>query len=115
MHCRSGSWDPAAVGQTVGEFREHADRRPAGIDRGHCHVRRDFLLLEYRNLYYSTDKPDSHALRVRNRIEALWPINRQMITNDGATSLSIDRSRNTVDEPFTTTGHAVDLTIKRVC
>jgi hypothetical protein len=118
-------------------------------------VLRDLLRLEYRNLYYSTDKPDSHTLRVRNRIETLWPINRHKITDNGTAYLSADwewfipaddpseryanrqrirtgvgyrrsatwtfealyvwdRSRNTIDEPFTTTDHAIDLTMKRV-
>jgi len=118
-------------------------------------VIRDLLRLEYRNLYYSTDKPDSHTLRVRNRIETLWPINRHKITDDGTVYLSADwewfipaddpseryanrqriragagyrrsaawsfealyvwdRSRNTVDEPFTATDHAAELTMKRV-
>ena len=92
---------------------------------------------------------------MRNRIETLWPINRQKITDDGATYVSADwewfmpvddpseryanrqrirtgvgyrrnqrwtfealyvwnRSRNTVDEPLTTTDHVIDLTMKRV-
>ena len=118
-------------------------------------VLRDLLRLEWRNLYYSTDKPDSSTVRVRNRFESLWPINRPQITDNGATYLAADwewfmpvddpderfanrqriragigyrrsfawrfeamyvwnRSRNTVDEPFTTTDHAIDLTMKRV-
>jgi len=118
-------------------------------------VLRNFLRLEYRNLYYSTDEPDSHTLRLRNRLETLWPINRHKITDDGVTYLSADwewfvpvddpaeryasrqrtrtgvgyrrnaawsfaalfvwnRSRNTVDEPFTTSDYAIDLAMKRV-
>ncbi len=118
-------------------------------------VLRDLLRLEWRNLDYSTDKPDSSTLRVRNRVEALWPVNRPRITDDGASYLTADwewfipvddpaerfasrqrirtgigyrhsfawrfeamyvwnRSRNTVDEPFSTTDHAIDLTMKRV-
>lgn len=118
-------------------------------------VLRDLLRLEWRNLYYSTDKPDSSTVRLRNRVETLWPINRHKITDNGASYLTADwewfipvndpaerfanrqrirtgigyrrsfawrfeamyvwnRSRNTVDEPFTTTDHAIDLTMKRV-
>jgi len=118
-------------------------------------VLRDLLRLEYRNLYYSTDKPDSHTLRLRNRIETLWPINRQKITDAGAMYIAADwewfmpvddpseryatrqrirtgvgyrrssiwsfsalyvwdRSRNTVDQPFTTSDQAINLTMKRV-
>jgi len=53
-------------------------------------VLRDLLRLEYRNLYYSTDDPDSHTVRLRNRLETLWPINRHKITDDGATYVSAD-------------------------
>ena len=118
-------------------------------------VLRDLLRFEYRNLTYSTDKPDSHTVRFRNRIETLWPVNRHKITDDGAAYLMADweffiplddpseryanrqrirggvgyrrslawrfealyvwnRSRNTIDEPFATTDHAIDLTMKRV-
>jgi hypothetical protein len=118
-------------------------------------VLRDLARVEWRNLYYSTDKPDSSTVRFRNRFETLWSINRQRITDDGAAYLSADwerfipvdepaerfanrqriraglgyrrtfawrfeamyvwnRSRNTLGEPFTTTDHAIDLTMKRV-
>jgi hypothetical protein len=121
----------------------------------HRLVLRDLLRFEYRNVYYSTDKSDTHTVRVRNRLETLWPINRQKISDNGATYVSADwewfmplddpseryanrqrirtgvghrhsprwtfealyvwnRSRNTVDDPYTTTDHAVDLTMKRV-
>ena len=118
-------------------------------------VLRDLLRLEWRNLYYSTDKPDSSTVRLRNRLEGLWPLNRSRITDDGVAYVNADwewfipfddpderfanrqrvraglgyrrsfawrfeamyvwnRSRNTVDEPFTSTDHAIDLTMKRV-
>ena len=118
-------------------------------------VLRDLLRLEWRNLYYSTDKADSSTVRLRNRLESLWPINRPRITDNGVAYLNADwewfipfddpderfanrqrvraglgyrrsfawrfeamyvwnRSRNTVDEPFTSTDHAIDLTMKRV-
>ena len=117
-------------------------------------VLRDLLRLEWRNLYYSTDKPDSSTVRLRNRFEALWPINRHRITDNGASYVAADwewfipsmirtsgcqsttnsagigyrhsvawrfeamyvwnRSRNTIDDPYTTTDHAIDVTMKRV-
>ena len=118
-------------------------------------VLRDLVRLEWRNLYYSTDKPDSSTVRLRNRFETLWPINQPRITDNGALYLAADwewfipvddpderfanrqrvragigyrrssawrfearyvwnRSRNTIDEPFTSTDHAIDLTMKRV-
>jgi Protein of unknown function (DUF2490) len=118
-------------------------------------VLRDLVRLEWRNLYYSTDKPDSSTLRFRNRFETQWPLNRQKVTDNGATYLTADwewfipaddpaerfansqrirsgigyrhsfawrfeamyvwnRTRNTIDEPFTTSYHAIDLTMKRV-
>ena len=113
------------------------------------------MRLEWRNLYYSTDKPNSSTLRLRNRFETQWPLNRHRITDNGAASLAADwewfipvddpaerfansqrirtgisyrhsfawrfeamyvwnRTRNTIDEPFTTSYHAIDLTMKRV-
>jgi len=118
-------------------------------------VLRDLLRLEWRHLYYSTEKPDASTIRLRNRLESLWPINRPRITDDGAWYLTADwewfipvddpderfasrqrvrggigyrrnyawrlearyvwnRSRNTIDDPFTSTDHAIDLTMKRV-
>ena len=47
-------------------------------------VIRDLMRIEWRNLYYSTDKPDSSTVRFRNRLEMLWPINRQRMTDNGA-------------------------------
>jgi hypothetical protein len=116
---------------------------------------RDLLRVEWRNLSYSTDKPDSSTVRLRNRFESLWPINRPRISDNGASYLAADwewfiplddpderfanrqriragigyrhsfawrfearyvwnRSRNTLDEPFTSTDHAVELAMKRV-
>ena len=118
-------------------------------------VLRDLVRLEWRNLYYSTDKPNASTLRLRNRVEAQWPLNRHNINDNGAASLAADwewfipaddpserfatsqrirtgisyrhsfawrfealyvwdRSRNTIDEPFTASDHAIDLTMKRV-
>lgn len=53
-------------------------------------VVRDLLRLEWRNLYYSTDKPDASTVRLRNRIELLYPITRARITDAGAVYLSSD-------------------------
>ncbi len=50
-------------------------------------VVRDLLRFEWRNLYYSTDKPDSSSFRLRNRIELEYPVNRPRVTNEGATYL----------------------------
>jgi hypothetical protein len=50
----------------------------------HRLVLRDLIRVEWRNLYYSTDKPDSSTTRLRNRFETLWPFNRPKITDDGA-------------------------------
>ena len=53
-------------------------------------VLRDLLRLEWRSLYYSTDKPDSSTVRLRNRLESLWRLNRSRITDDGVTYLNAD-------------------------
>jgi len=118
-------------------------------------VLRDLVRVEWRNLYYSTDKPDSSTVRFRNRFETLWPLNRQRLTDNGAAYLNADwewfiplddpderfanrqriraglgyrrsyawrfeamyvwnRSRNTLNDPFTTTDQIIDLTMKKV-
>ena len=69
-------WTPTELTPRIG-FRLHLlsnlrddltrERRPK-----HRLVLRDFLRFEYRNLYYSTDKPGlSHSVRLRNRIGGL--------------------------------------------
>jgi hypothetical protein len=122
----------------------------------HRLVLRDLVRVEWLNLFYSTDKPDSHTTRLINRFEALWPFNRPKITDDGAWYVETDwewfiplgdeaderfanqqwirggvgyrrshawryqamgvwdRSRNTLEEPFTTSYYALDLTMTRV-
>jgi hypothetical protein len=53
-------------------------------------VIRNLIRLEWRNLYYSTDKPDSSSLRLRNRVEMSYPMNRRRLTDDGATYVTGD-------------------------
>jgi hypothetical protein len=53
-------------------------------------VIRDFIRLEWRNLYYSSDKPDSSSLRLRNRVEMSYPMTRRRLTDDGATYVTGD-------------------------
>jgi Protein of unknown function (DUF2490) len=118
-------------------------------------VVKDLIRIEWRNLYYSTDKPDSSALRLRNRVEMSFAITRPRVTDDGATYVLSDvewfwsdqdpderyaskqriraglgyrhgfawrfealyiwnRSRNTLDEGFTTADNIVDFRMKRV-
>jgi hypothetical protein len=55
---------------------------------------------DWRNLYYSTDKPDSSTARIRNRVELLYPMTRPRITDNGATYLIGDAEWFwPVDEP----------------
>lgn len=56
----------------------------------HRLVLSDLLRLEWRNLYYSTDEPDSSTRRLRNRFEMQFPVTRPRITDDGATYLQAD-------------------------
>jgi hypothetical protein len=53
-------------------------------------VIRDLARLEWRNLWYSNDQPMSWTLRFRNRVEALWSLNRSKVTDDGAFYLQAD-------------------------
>ena len=53
-------------------------------------VIRDLLRLEWRNLYYSSDKADSSTVRLRNRLQSLWPLNRSLITDNGVAYLNAD-------------------------
>ena len=53
-------------------------------------VLRDLVWVEWRHLDYSTDKPDSSTVRLRNRFECLFPINRPRITDNGASYLAAD-------------------------
>jgi hypothetical protein len=64
----------------------------------------NLLRLEWRNLYYSNDQPDSSTRRLRDRVEVLYALNRRRITDDGATYLHSDVEwfwpRNDPDERF---------------
>jgi hypothetical protein len=50
----------------------------------------NLLRLEWRNFYYSNDQPGSSTRRLRDRLEAFYPLNRRRITDDGATYLHSD-------------------------
>jgi hypothetical protein len=67
-------------------------------------VIRNFLRFEWRNLYYSTDKPDSSTLRIRDRVETLYPLNKARVTADGAAYLLADAewfwTEDDLDERF---------------
>lgn len=117
-------------------------------------VLRDRLLVEQRNLFYSDETPTSSTVRVRNRIELQFPLNRERTTDDGARVAMVDwewfmpigdpderfsnrqrvragllvrrsffsrlevvyvwtSSRNTIDEPFTTSDNAISLTFRK--
>src|SRR5262249_30839471 len=47
-------------------------------------VLRNLVRLEWRNLYYSDNTPQSSTVRVRDRIEMLFPLNRPRVTDNGA-------------------------------
>jgi hypothetical protein len=47
-------------------------------------VMRDFLRLEWRNLSYSSGKPDTSSFRLRDRFEIEYPLNRQRVADNGA-------------------------------
>ena len=44
---------------------------------------RDFVRVEYRDLFYTEDEPTSSVWRLRNRFEIQFPLNRGTITADG--------------------------------
>jgi hypothetical protein len=116
-------------------------------------VLRDLLRVEERNLFYNGDEPTTATVRLRNRVEYLYPINRARITDNGVRTLMLDwewfiplgdaterfasrqrvraglafrrsynwrletlyiwnKSRNTIDEPFSTSDNIVSITLK---
>jgi hypothetical protein len=53
-------------------------------------VLRNFARVEWRNLYYSDDTPQSSTVRYRDRVESLFPVNRTRVTDSGALYGSAD-------------------------
>ena len=53
-------------------------------------VLRNFVRVEWRNLYYSDNTPQSSTVRYRDRIEMLFPVNRSRIIDDGVLYGSAD-------------------------
>ncbi len=53
-------------------------------------VLRDYLRMEWRNLFYSDETGDSSTARIRNRVELQFPLNTPLTTTDGARSLLAD-------------------------
>ena len=53
-------------------------------------VLRDLARVEWRNLYYSAGKSDSSTVRLRNRVEMQWAINRARTSDNGAIYLQAD-------------------------
>ena len=53
-------------------------------------VLRDYLRVEWRNLFYSDETGDSSSARLRNRLELQFPLNRALVTADGARYLLAD-------------------------
>ena len=45
---------------------------------------RDLVRVEYRNIFYNGDEPSTSVVRLRNRLEVLFPLNRPRISRDGA-------------------------------
>jgi hypothetical protein len=72
---------PPVVGRRVSPVELPPSRR---------FVLRDRLLVEQRNLFYNQDEPTSSTLRVRNRIEFQFAINRSKSTDDGARTFLAD-------------------------
>src|SRR5262249_14785273 len=61
------------------------ERRPR-----HRLVLRNLARVEWRNLYYSDDTPQSSTVRYRERIEMQFPLNRARVTDDGALYVPAD-------------------------
>jgi hypothetical protein len=70
----------------------------------HRFVLRNLARIEWRHLYYSTDKPDSSTVRLRDRVETSYPLNKARVTNDGAIYLLGDAewfwTQDDLDERF---------------
>lgn len=117
-------------------------------------VVRDRFLVEERNLFYNQDQPTSSTVRLRNRLELQFVLNRENTTDDGSRTLLVDwewfmplanaeerfsnrqrvragflfrrsfdwrmelvyvwtKSRDTIDQPFSTSDNAVSFTVRR--
>jgi Protein of unknown function (DUF2490) len=53
-------------------------------------VLRNFIRVEWRNLYYSDATPHTSTVRYRDRLEMQFPVNRPRVTDDGALYVSGD-------------------------
>jgi hypothetical protein len=53
-------------------------------------VIRDLVRIESRNFFYSNGDPSDSTVRVRNRLEFMWPLNRSNLGDDGAVSALSD-------------------------
>jgi hypothetical protein len=53
-------------------------------------VIRDLVRVESRNFFYSNGDPSESTIRVRNRLELMWPLNRPNLGDDGAVSALSD-------------------------
>ena len=53
-------------------------------------VLRNLARVEWRNLFYSGDAPHSFTVRLRDRVETQFPLNRPRVTHDGALYASGD-------------------------
>ena len=73
---------PAIVHKDPVTGRERPPRRRLVV--------RDWARVEWRNLFYSGDSPNSSKWRFGNRLEFLFPLNRANITMDGARYLQAD-------------------------
>ena len=53
-------------------------------------VVRDLVRVESRNFFYSNGDPSESTIRLRNRLELMWPLNRPNLGDDGAVSALSD-------------------------
>jgi len=72
---------PTVVGRRVSRVELPPKRR---------FILRDRLLVEQRNLFYNQNEPTSSTVRVRNRIEFQFALNRSKSTDDGARTFLAD-------------------------
>jgi hypothetical protein len=53
-------------------------------------VVRDLVRVEFRNLFYNEGKPESSTVRFRNRLQLLAPLDKELLTSDGASYVLAD-------------------------